>query len=93
MKIDKLFRIMESPQVPTIVRNIVQKAVSKLRVDYGGSIQVDRLELDMVARALGVAPIKAPMATFIRIYDEEDNAVDIETRNYDWIFEPLKQTF
>lgn len=93
MTTEKVYEILKDTKVPAIVRNKLQLAISTLRVNGGGHVSVTREELDMIARTLQVKPTKCSQYTFIRIYDETCNGVDIQTRTYNSIFEPLIKTF
>lgn len=93
MKAEQVYELMTNPTVPALVRDKLQTALSLLRVKHEGHVEVNRFELDMIARSLKVKPHKCSGYTFIRIYDETCNGVDIQTRTYNSIFEPLIKTF
>lgn len=74
--IDALNRFSDV-QIPAYQRNIVQKALSTLRVEHGGNIVTDKDTLYKIAARLNVTPTKWMNKMYIRIYDETDNGVDI----------------
>lgn len=89
MKAQQVYELMTNPTVPALVRDKLQTALSLLRVNHEGHVNVNGFELDMIAKALKVKPHKCSGYTFIRIYDELDNGVDIQTRTFDYIAEAL----
>lgn len=73
--------------IPTFVRNLGEMAIVRLRMERFDHIITDRKTLHLLANAIGVKPIKSGQYTFIRIFDEQANAVDIQYDNgYPFIF-------
>lgn len=85
---------MSYTNIPAFVRNEAQKALSMLRVDGDGTILVNRDTFNLICKHAQVEPTKGAMFTFIRIYDEFENSVDIqmETSLLDTLGDALRPT-
>lgn len=70
---------LSDPNIPTFIRDIAQKAISKLRVDFDGTIEVSEEHFAKLCKHARIEPIKSSAFKFIRIEDEECNSVDIQT--------------
>ena len=76
-------RLLHDKSIPAFVRLIATKALSDLRtaeVD-AGTIRVQPFEFWQIVKHSGAEPIKSGLYTFIRIYDDHSNAVDIQCLN------------
>jgi hypothetical protein len=72
---------LSNTKIPTFVRNEGIKAVVRLKMECYDHIITDRKTLHLLAEAIGVKPIKSGRYTFIRVFDELQNAVDIQYDN------------
>ena len=74
---------MSNEQIPAFIRLVARKALYDLRTAYvdAGTIRVQPFEFWQIVKHSGAEPIKSGLYTFIRIYDEEHNSVDIQTLN------------
>ena len=74
---------MSNEQIPAFIRLVARKALYDLRTAYvdAGTIRVQQFEFWQIVKHSGAEPIKSGLYTFIRIYDEEHNSVDIQTLN------------
>lgn len=79
MKATELELLMSDVTIPTYIRNIAQKAISTLRVKGEGIIEVCEHDMALLAKYTRIEPTKAAACKFMRIYDELDNSVDIQT--------------
>jgi hypothetical protein len=81
--------------IPTFVRNMAQRALSTLRVNHEGTIETDESTFNLICKHAGVEPTKSNQFTFIRIYDEEDNSVDIQVESslFERIGQPLRDVY
>ncbi len=78
---------LSNTKIPTFVRNEGIKAVVKLKMECYDHIITDRRTLHLLAEAIGVKPLKSGKYTFIRVFDELQNAVDIQYDNgYPFVF-------
>lgn len=76
-------RILLDKTIPAFVRLVASKALTDLRtaeVD-AGTIRVQPFEFWQIVKHSGAEPIKSGLYTFIRIYDDQHNAVDIQCLN------------
>ena len=76
-------RVLLDKTIPAFVRLVASKALTDLRtaeVD-AGTIRVQPFEFWQIVKHSGAEPIKSGLYTFIRIYDEQHNAVDIQCLN------------
>ena len=76
-------RVLHDKTIPAFVRLVASKALTDLRtaeVD-AGTIRVESFVFWQLVRWSGAEPIKSGLYTFIRIYDDQHNAVDIQTLN------------
>jgi hypothetical protein len=76
-------RLLHDKTIPAFVRLIANKALRDLRtaeVD-AGTIRVQPFEFWQIVKHSGAEPIKSGLYTFIRIYDDQHNAVDIQCLN------------
>jgi len=74
---------MSNEQIPAFIRLVARKAITDLRtapVD-AGTIRVQPFEFWQIVKHSGAEPIKSGLYTFIRIYDDQHNAVDIQCLN------------
>jgi len=67
-------------QIPAFARKLADKAIQKLQCG-GGTISANSNEFWQIVKHSRAEPIKSGLYTFIRIYDEQQNAVDIQTLN------------
>jgi len=74
---------MSNEQIPAFIRLVARKALYDLRTAYvdAGTTHVENFVFWQLVRYSGAEPIKSGLYTFIRIYDEEHNSVDIQTLN------------
>jgi hypothetical protein len=78
---------LSNTKIPTFVRNEGIKAVVRLNMQCYDHIITDRKTLHLLAEAIGVKPLKSGKYTFIRVFDELQNAVDIQYDNgYPFVF-------
>ena len=78
---------LSNTKIPTFVRNEGIKAVVRLKMECYDHIITDRKTLHLLAEAIGVKPLKSGKYTFIRVFDELQNAVDIQYDNgYPFVF-------
>ena len=76
-------RVLLDKTIPAFVRLVASKALTDLRtaeVD-AGTIRVQPFEFWQIVKHSGAEPIKSGLYTFIRIYDDQHNAVDIQCLN------------
>ena len=76
-------RVLLDKTTPAFVRLVASQALTHLRtaeVD-AGTIEVESFVFWQLVRSSGAEPIKSGLYTFIRIFDEMSNAVDIQTLN------------
>lgn len=76
-------RVLHDKTIPAFVRLVASKALTDLRtaeVD-AGTIRVQPFEFWQIVKHSGAEPIKSGLYTFIRIYDDQHNAVDIQCLN------------
>ena len=76
-------RVLLDKTIPAFVRLVASKALTDLRtaeVD-AGTIRVESFVFWQLVRWSGAEPIKSGLHTFIRIYDDQHNAVDIQCLN------------
>ena len=74
---------MSIEQIPAFIRLVASKALYDLRTAYvdAGTIRVQPFEFWQIVKHSGAEPIKSGLYTFIRIYDDQHNAVDIQCLN------------
>ena len=76
-------RVLLDKKIPAFVRVIANKALTDLRtaeVD-SGTVKVQPYEFWQLVKWSEAKPIKSGLYTFIRIYDNNHNSVDIQTLN------------
>lgn len=76
-------RVLLDKTIPAFVRLVASKALTDLRtaeVD-AGTIRVQPFEFWQIVKWSDAKPIKSGLYTFIRIYDNNHNSVDIQTLN------------
>ena len=76
-------RVLHDKTIPAFVRLVASKALTDLRtapVD-AGTTHVEPWVFWKLVKFAQAEPIKSGKYTFIRIYDEEHNSVDIQTLN------------
>ena len=76
-------RVLLDSNVPAFIRLVARKAITDLRtapVD-AGTTHVEPWVFWKLVKFAKAEPIKSGKYTFIRIYDEEHNSVDIQTLN------------
>jgi len=97
MKTTDLELAVSKLEVPAFVRNIAQKAISELKsAEVSTSpIILQDWEFDALCRAIRVEPKNGRVYRWIRIYDELDNSIDIQTERsfIQSIVVPLTSTF
>ena len=74
---------MSNEQIPAFIRLVARKAITDLRtapVD-AGTTHVDSWVFWKLVKFAQAEPIKSGKYTFIRIYDDHSNAVDIQCLN------------
>lgn len=76
-------RVLQDKTIPAFVRLVASKALTDLRTApvNAGTIRVQPFEFWQIVKHSGAEPIKSGMYTFIRIFDENHNSVDIQTLN------------
>jgi len=76
-------RVLHDKTIPAFVRLVASKALYDLRTAYvdAGTIRVQPFEFWQIVKHSGAEPIKSGLYTFIRIYDDQHNSVDIQTLN------------
>ena len=76
-------RVLHDKTIPAFVRLVASKALYDLRTAYvdAGTIRVQPFEFWQLVKHSGAEPIKSGLYTFIRIYDDQHNSVDIQTLN------------
>ena len=76
-------RLLHDKTIPAFVRLVASKALYDLRTAYvdAGTIRVQPFEFWQIVKHSGAEPIKSGLYTFIRIYDDQHNAVDIQCLN------------
>ena len=76
-------RVLHDKTIPAFVRLVASKALTDLRtapVD-AGTTHVENFVFWQLVKHSGAEPIKSGLYTFIRIYDDHSNAVDIQCLN------------
>jgi hypothetical protein len=76
-------RVLHDKTIPAFVRLVASKALTDLRtapVD-AGTTHVEPWIFWKLVKFAQAEPIKSGKYTFIRIYDENHNSVDIQTLN------------
>ena len=76
-------RVLHDKTIPAFVRLVASKALTDLRtapVD-AGTTHVEPWVFWKLVKFAQAEPIKSGKYTFIRIYDENHNSVDIQTLN------------
>ena len=76
-------RTMSNEQIPAFIRLVARKAITDLRtapVD-AGTTHVEAWVFWKLVKFAQAEPIKSGKYTFIRIYDDQHNAVDIQCLN------------
>jgi hypothetical protein len=76
-------RVLLDKTIPAFVRLVASRALTDLRtaeVD-AGTIRVESFVFWQIVKHSGAEPIKSGLYTFIRIYDDQHNAVDIQCLN------------
>ena len=76
-------RVLHDKTIPAFVRLVASKALTDLRtapVD-AGTTHVEPWIFWKLVKFAQAEPIKSGKYTFIRIYDDQQNAVDIQTLN------------
>ena len=76
-------RVLLDSNIPAFVRLVASKALTDLRtaeVD-AGTTYVEPFVFWQLVKHSGAKPIKSGLYTFIRIFDEHSNSVDIQTLN------------
>ena len=68
-------------QIPAFVRRTANRALTYLQSSESVTIRVEPFAFWQMVRYSGAEPIKSGLYTFIRIYDDQQNAVDIQTLN------------
>ena len=76
-------RVLHDKTIPAFVRLVASRALTDLRTAYvdAGTIRVQPFEFWQIVKHSGAEPIKSGLYTFIRIYDDQHNAVDIQCLN------------
>jgi len=76
-------RVLHDKTIPAFVRLVASKALYDLRTAYvdAGTTHVEPWVFWKLVKFAQAEPIKSGKYTFIRIYDEEHNSVDIQTLN------------
>lgn len=74
-------RVLHDKTIPAFVRLVASKALNDLRKLGTTTIRVQPFEFWQIVKHSGAEPIKSGMYTFIRIFDENHNSVDIQTLN------------
>jgi len=74
-------RLLLDNSIPAFVRKTANRALSFLQSSESETIQVEPFAFWQMVRYSGAKPIKSAAYTFIRIYDDQQNAVDIQTLN------------
>ena len=74
-------RLLLDNSIPAFVRKTANRALSYLQSSESETIQVEPFAFWQLIRYSGAKPIKSGLYTFIRIYDDQQNAVDIQTKN------------
>ena len=76
-------RVLHDKTIPAFIRLVASKALYDLRTAYvdAGTTHVENFVFWQLVRYSGAEPIKSGLYTFIRIYDDQHNAVDIQTLN------------
>ena len=72
---------LSNTKIPTFVRNEGIKVVVRLKMHCYDHIITDRKTFHLLAEAIGVKPLKSGRYTFIRVFDDLQNAVDIQYDN------------
>lgn len=68
-------------QIPAFVRRTANRALTYLQSSENATLEVEPFAFWQLIRYSGAKPIKSSFYTFIRIYDDQQNAVDIQTLN------------
>lgn len=81
MKAIDLLNKFADPKIPTIARNIVERAVKELNEGNEKPIEVTELEFYLVAKFAEIKPNETHGTKWFRIYDDKDNSKDIQVYN------------
>ena len=76
-------KVLLDSNVPAFVRLVASKVLTDLRtadVD-AGTTHVEPFVFWQIVKHSGAEPVKSGLYTFIRIYDDHSNAVDIQCLN------------
>ena len=73
------------PSVPTIARNVVDRALSELRQGNETPLEVTELEFELVTRIAKIRPNSTGHTPWFRVYMDNGNSKDIQ------IYDPWKQ--
>lgn len=97
MKVSEVKLITSDWKIPTFIRNIFHEAISNLEsaeVSADPVIVSDK-EFDLICKHSGIKPIDGRVYRFIRLYDELENGVDIQTERsfIHMIASPMLETF
>jgi len=74
-------RLLLDNSIPAFVRKTANRALTYLQSSESAIIRVEPFAFWQMVRYSGAKPIKSAAYTFIRIYDDQQNAVDIQTLN------------
>ena len=74
-------RLLLDNSIPAFVRKTANRALRYLQSSESAIIRVEPFAFWQMVRYSGAEPIKSGLYTFIRIYDDQQNAVDIQTKN------------
>ena len=74
-------RLLLDNSIPAFVRKTANRALIYLQSSKSATIQVEPFAFWQMVRYSRAEPIKSGLYTFIRIYDDQQNAVDIQTLN------------
>lgn len=75
-------RVLLDKTIPAFVRLVASKALTDLRTEVeAGTTHVEPFVFWQLVKHSGAEPIKSGLYTFIRIYDDQHNAVDIQCLN------------
>ena len=74
-------RLLLDNSIPAFVRKTANRALTYLQSSESVTIRVEPFAFWQLVRYSKAEPIKSGLYTFIRIYDDQQNAVDIQTLN------------
>ena len=74
-------RLLLDNSIPAFVRKTANRALTYLQSSESVIIRVEPFAFWQLVRYSRAEPIKSGLYTFIRIYDDQQNAVDIQTLN------------